>query len=89
MELRLLDEVMALPAMGVMLLSMDEERADCLRDGVILTDALGRQHQVAQVTRQDGLFLLYLPEGDAAYFERLFRNVLVDATLVKVTGEGE
>ena len=33
---------------------------------------------------------LFLPEGDAAYWERLFRKVTVDATLVALTfPEGE
>lgn len=33
------------------------------------------------VTMQDGLCMLHLPQGEAAYFERLFRDVRVDATL--------
>ena len=39
---------------------------------------------------QEGLYLLMLPDGDAAYWERLFRKVTVDATLVTLTfPEGE
>ena len=30
--------------------------------------------------RQDGLYTLYLPDGDPAYFGRLLRDVRVDAT---------
>jgi len=33
------------------------------------------------VSVQDGLCTLHLPQGEAAYFERLFRDVRVDATL--------
>ncbi len=86
MELRLLDEVMALPGLGVMLMSMDENRAEGLveaaEDGAELIDAQGRSHQVERVEEQEGLYLLYLPDGEAAYWERLFRKVTVDATIV-------
>jgi len=95
MELRLLDEVMALPGLGIMLMSMDEARAEGLMDwahsGAMLLDALGGRHVVAKVEEQDGLYLLHLPDGDAAYWERLFRKVTVDATLVtleEAAGEG-
>ncbi len=93
MELRLLDEVMTLPV-GVVLLSMDETRAEGLprlaAAGACLTDALGRTHRVESVEEQEGLYLLVLPDGDAAYWERLFRKVTVDATLVALTfPEGE
>lgn len=93
MELRLLDEVMALPGLGIVLMSMDETRAEGLmalaQTGARLTDALGRRHAVSRVEEQDGLYLLHLPEGDAAYWERLFRKVTVDATLVTLTANGE
>lgn len=93
MELRLLDEVMSLPGLGIMLMSMDETRSEGLlqlaKAGAVMTDALGNRHSVATVEEQDGLYLLHLPEGDAAYWERLFRKVTVDATLVTITaGEG-
>ena len=88
MELRLLDEVMPLPT-GLVLLSMDETRAEGLPQraaaGAALTDALGNRHRVATVEEQEGLYLLMLPDGDAAYWERLFRKVTVDATLVTLT----
>ena len=95
MELRLLDEVMAFSSLGVILMSMDETRAEGLAqnltNGATLTDALGNRHTVTRVEEQDGLYLLHLPQGDAAYWERLFRKVTVDATLVTLTkaGEGE
>lgn len=93
MELRLLDEVMPLPV-GVVLMSMDETRAEALpaaaAAGATLTDALGNTHRVESVDEQEGLYLLMLPETDAAYWERLFRKVTVDATLITLTfPEGE
>lgn len=93
MQLRLLDEVMPLPT-GLVLMSMDDTRAGDLpvlaARGATLTDALGNPHPVASVDEQEGLYLLLLPEGDAAYWERLFRRVTVDATLVTLTfPEGE
>jgi hypothetical protein len=94
MELRLLDELMPLPV-GVVLMSMDETRAEGLpaaaAAGASLTDALGNTHRVDTIEEQEGLYLLMLPDGDAAYWERLFRKVTVDATLVTLTfpeGEG-
>ncbi len=90
MELRLLDEVMPLPGLGIMLMSMDDTRGEGLMDmaagGGMLTDALGRRHRVGSITQQEGVYLLHLPEGDAAYFERLFRKVTVEATLVTIEG---
>ena len=92
MELRLLDEVMPLPV-GVVLMSMDETRAEALpaaATGATLTDALGNTHRVDAIEEQEGLYLLMLPEADAAYWERLFRKVTVDATLATLTfPEGE
>ena len=49
--------------------------------GVRLLDARGHEHAVSAVSVQDGLCTLHLPQGEAAYFERLFRDVRVDATL--------
>lgn len=93
MELRLLDEVMAFPGLGVMLMSMDDTRAEGLlamaKGGLTLLDALGNRHNVAKVEKQDGLYLLHLPEGDVSYWERLFRKVTVDATLVTLTANRE
>lgn len=93
MELRLLDEVMTLPGLGIVLMSMDETRADELLEmplqGAVLTDALGNQHALSKVEEQDGLYLLHLTGKDAAYWERLFRKVTVDATLVTITPAGE
>lgn len=80
MRIRLLDEVMDLGERGVMLLCMDDGAAS-LRPGMRLTDARGGVHALTAVTVQDGVFMLHLSDGDAAYFERLFRDVRVDATL--------
>ncbi len=80
MVLRLLDEVLRLEGRGIVLLSMDEENAPRLYPGARLIDARGRSHTVARVEEHEGLYTLRLPEGDAAYFERLFRDVRVDAT---------
>lgn len=75
--MRLLDEVIDLGLAGVALLCMEGEP----REGMRLRDARGKIHQVASVSESDGLYTLHLPEGDADYFGRLFRDVRVDATL--------
>ena len=52
----------------------------CAKNGT-LGPARGHEHAVSAVSVQDGLCTLHLPQGEAAYFERLFRDVRVDATL--------
>lgn len=81
MTLRLLDSVAALDQRGVLLFSMDEENAPLVSANVRLTDALHQTHIVTAASEQDGLYTFHLAHGDAAYFERLFRNIRVDATL--------
>lgn len=87
MELRVLDEVVAHPWGGVVLLSLDEAGGDLPAGGAVLRDALGKEHAVEAVTEQEGLYTLHLPQGEPAYFERLFRNIRVDATLFTVKAD--
>ena len=75
--MRLLDEVIDLGIAGVALLSMEGEP----HEGMKLRDAQGKVHTVASFSTEGALSTLHIPDGDAAYFERLFRNVFVDATL--------
>lgn len=83
MLLRLLDEVMDLGARGVALLCAAQDAAT-LRPGMYIVDARGRAHKVSAVSLQDGICTLHVPAGEAAYFERLFRDVRVEGTLVSV-----
>lgn len=83
MQLRLLDEVMDLGARGVALLCAAQD-ATALHPGVYIVDARGQAHKVAAVTLQDGICTLHLPRGEAAYFERLFRDVRIEGTLVSI-----
>lgn len=78
MELRLLDEVMDLGSRGVALLCL--EGAEPLAAGAVLCDERGNRHVVSAVSFQDGVYALHIQKGDAAYFERLFRDVRIDAT---------
>ena len=75
--MRLLDEVIGLGPAGVALLCMEGDP----REGMKLRDALGKVHTVASVSSEGALCSLHIPDGDASYFERLFRNIFVDATL--------
>jgi len=77
MLLRVMDEVIELGGLGIALLCTAGEP----RDGMRIRDARGNVHAVESVAEADGLFTLYIPQGDAAYFGRLFRDVRVDATL--------
>ena len=74
--MRVMDEVIDLGPLGVMLLCVEGTP----RDGMRLRDARGKEHTVASVTENDGLYTLHLPDGDADYLGRLFRDVRVDAT---------
>ena len=86
MQIRMLDEVVDLGPFGVMLMAYEEDAAG-LKEGVLLQDARGGLHRVEQVEKQDDLLMLHIPEGTAEYFERLFRNITVDACLFFVKEE--
>ena len=77
--LRLVDEVMDLGERGVALLWMEADGETIPYDGMKLRDARGNEHTVAAVTSEQGVYTLLIPEGDAAYFGRLFRDVRIAA----------
>ncbi|MBP3540857.1 MAG: hypothetical protein J6K72_03410 [Clostridia bacterium] len=90
MELRVLDDVFAPGDAGAVLLCMDDENAPLLKPGMVLEDALGNRHRLESVLlQQEGIYTLYFPEGKPEYFERLFRNVKVDATCMHFQPEEE
>lgn len=76
--MRIMDEAVDLGPRGVALLCLEYDREPYA--GMRIRDARGNVHTVAQVTCQDGLYTLYLPDGEPAYFGRLLRDVRVDAT---------
>lgn len=84
MELITLDEALELKGRGVALLCMDEETASLLKAGMTLVDARGERHVLGSVKEHEGVWTLLLPQGDAAYFGRLFRDVRIDATRFQV-----
>ena len=86
MDFRVFDEPIVFEGRGLTLL-VNEGDADAFADGCQIRDIKGNTHVVAQVTEQEGITCLYLRDGDAAYFERLFRNVLLDATLFTLLRE--
>ena len=77
--LRLLDDVMDLGQRGAALVWLEAEGETPPFAGMKIRDALGNVHLVASVTREEHVYTLFLPGSDAAYFERLFRNIFVDA----------
>ncbi len=81
MKLRLLDEVLELGERGIALLWMESEEDVRPYAGMKLRDARDNVHTVVSVSEQEELTTLYLPQGNAEYFGRLFRDVRVDATL--------
>lgn len=88
MEFRMLDETVAIDGLGVMLFTMAED-APALYDGCILRDIRGKLHTVTDVGTQETLVTLFIAGGDANYFERLFRDIRIDATLFTLLEEGD
>ena len=78
-QLRLLDDVMDLGARGAALVWLETEGETVPYEGMKIRDAHGNVHEVAAVTREEHVYTLFIPGGDAAYFARLFRNIFVDA----------
>ena len=86
MEFRVMDEAAVFEGRGLALL-VNEGDGDAFVDGCMIRDIKGAVHQVERVVRQEDLTLLFLRGGDAEYFGRLFRNVMVDATLFTLLTE--
>ena len=86
MEFRVIDEPIVFEGRGLALL-VNEGNADAFTDGCLIRDIRGNTHVVLQVTEQEGLTCLYLRDADTDYFERLFRNVMLDATLFMLLEE--
>jgi len=80
MEFRILDELVELEGIGIMLF-IAREGSKPLYDGCKIRDIRGNVHCVDSVDCQEGLSCALIRDGDANYFRRLFRDVLVDATL--------
>lgn len=77
--LRLVDEVMDLGERGVALLWMEAAGESVPYSGMKLRDTRGNVHTVSDVSGEQGVYTLLIPEGDADYFGRLFRNIFLDA----------
>lgn len=75
--IRVMDEAMDIGGRGVALLL--EEGAAPPTVGSRLRDARGMVHTVLRVQEQEGIWMVLVEGGDLAYFERLFRDVRVDA----------
>lgn len=76
--LRLLDEVLPVGSRGVLLFT--ESATSELIEGMCFRDARGREHVIARVDRQEDITTLLIEGVETAYFERLFRDVRIDAT---------
>ena len=73
--MRLLDEVIDLGALGAVLFCAEGQP----QGGMKLRDARDNVHTVSDVSGEQGVYTLLIPEGDADYFGRLFRNIFLDA----------
>lgn len=86
MDFRVMDEAVVFEGRGLALLINEGDDA-AFADGCRIRDVRGLEHVVEYVTRQDDLTCLFIRNGDANYFGRLFRDVLVDATLFTLLTE--
>ncbi len=77
--LRLLDEVMDLGERGAALLWMEASGETVPYSGMKLRDARGNVHTVAAVNSSEGVYTLLIPDGNADYFGRLFRDIRIQA----------
>ena len=82
MKIQLWDEVFPLGNQGVLLFT--DHLDEALLPGFSMEDARGRVHRVSRAEAQEDWFALLVENGDAAYFERLFRDVRVDALKMEV-----
>lgn len=80
MEFRVMDEAVEFGGLGLALL-VNEGDESLFRDGCRIRDIRGNVHVVERVTQQEEITCLFIRNGDAAYFGRLFRDIFVDATL--------
>ena len=88
MEFRVMDEAVVFEGRGLALL-VNEGEGVLFTDGCRIRDIRGAVHTVEKVSIQETLTILYLRGGDADYFGRLFRNVLVDSTLFTLLPDGD
>ncbi len=79
MFFHVMDEVAAFPGRGLALLVSDGEGC-AFTGGCRIRDIRGEVHVVESVTVQEDVTCLFLRDADAGYFERMFRDVFVDAT---------
>ena len=82
MTLRVLDEVLTMGGRGVLLLT--EESGLPLAAGTRLKDARGNEHTLTRVALHEEWLTLFIENGDASYFERLFRDICIDATTFEI-----
>ncbi|HPJ02497.1 MAG TPA: hypothetical protein PKU80_06630 [Candidatus Limiplasma sp.] len=87
MEFRLLDEAIEIEGKGLMLFAMAEDLSIGMSDGCRIRDSRGNVHTVKRVGTQEALVTLYIEGGDLNYFERLFRDIRIDATLFTLLTE--
>lgn len=81
MEFRVLDEVVEIEGIGITLFVAEADDVP-LCDGCVIRDVRGNVHAIDSISEQEGLTCLFIRgEQEANYFQRLFRNVCVDATL--------
>ncbi len=80
MDFRVMDEAVIFGDRGLALLVNEGNNIPFI-DGCHIRDIRGEVHIIEFVTEQEGLICLFVRSGDEVYFGRLFRDVLVDATL--------
>ncbi|MBN1776729.1 MAG: hypothetical protein JW811_01280 [Clostridiales bacterium] len=80
MEFRVLDEIVEIEGKGLMLFAAAED-CQAMHGGCRIRDVRGNVHVVDKIDCHESFASLYIAGGNADYFNRLFRDILVDATL--------
>ncbi len=87
MMIRVLSDLVDLGDKGCMLMTWKEDGDLDHTEGMILRDVKGTLHEVESISEQEGVYLLYLPKGDADYLGRLFRDIRIDGPSFEILGE--
>ena len=87
MDFHVMDEPIIVEGRGLALVLEDGAPA-ALQAGSRIRDARGNVHTISTISQQEELTILLIGEGDADYFSRLFRNILLDATCFTLLAEG-
>ena len=87
MDFHVMDEPIVVEVRGLALV-LEDGAPPALQAGSRIRDARGNVHTISTISQQEDLTILMISQGDADYFGRLFRNIMLDATCFTLLPEG-